>query len=461
MKRRDFLRRTSTAAFGLGAAATLHRNTRPIRVAQAQEDGAAAPAPPSEKVRMGLIGCAGRGQYVMSRFLYYDDVEFVAVADVYDEHRAAAIDITDGAAEGYGDFRDLLDRDDIDAVVVATPPHWHPLATIMACEAGMDVYCEKPMCLTPAEGASMVKAARANGRVTQVGTQVHATDNYRRVVEVVRSGILGPISRVHTQLHLNKMPGGIGQTENEEPPAGMNWDMWCGPKPRVPFNWNLFRNGHHRFFETFIGSWLHEMGPHIVDLPVWALELPPPRRVTAMGGKYVLDDMSTIPDTMQVAWDYGDMLMVWSNMCANSHGMGMHREDPDNPFANGAIPYDPGARRLGVAFHGARGTLLAGYDWHELYSEGKRLEDAELPEPYLPVSPGHDREFLDCIKSRELPSCDVEKHYPLAVTLNLGQIAFDAGATLEYDADKRAITNNATAHAMLTPEYRDPWKLPV
>jgi predicted dehydrogenase len=251
-------------------------------------------------------------------------------------------------------------------------------------------------------------------------------------------------------LTLNEAPDGLGNVPDEPPPEGLDWDLWCGPLPLRPYNPALFVGGHHRYFADLVGSWLHEMGPHIIDLPVWALELGPPKTAFAAGGKFVTNDISTIPDTMEAVFEYDDFVLTWSNQCANSHGLAFHKPGKDQI-----------QRRLGVSFHGVNGTLLADYDEYWLVSEGSRIKDPVLPEPYLPRVSEHPREFLDCIRTRELPSCDVEEHYPLAVLLNLGNIAYKVGRKIRWDAENERIIGDREADELATPKYREPWKLPV
>lgn len=452
VSRREFLQASTGVA--LGAGLWLGRGAL-------AQDAAAAPVPPSEKIVLGFVGLGGRGAGHIGWFGRHPDVEIGAICDVYDAHCSNALeraaDISEGKAKPkvYKDFRKLLEQQDLDAIVCATPPHWHPLVTIYACQAGKDVYCEKPMALTQRESRAMVKAARANQRITQIGTQIHADENYHRVVEIVRSGILGKISVVRNQLMLNEAPDGIGKGPDTDPPEGLDWDMWLGPLQPMPFNMAKFKAGQHRYFAELVGSWLHEMGPHIVDLPFWALEPGAPLSVTAMGGKFATDDISTIPDTMEVVYEFPNYLMTWSNACANSFGFA-YQHPPFQEEGKTGI-----GRRLGVAFQGDKGTLLANYGAYHLVSEGDRMVNPTLPEPSLPRSPGHEREFLDCIKSRELPSCDVEKHYPLAVALNLGNLSYKVGRKIRWDAEKEEIIGDAEANALLTPNYRSPWTLPV
>jgi predicted dehydrogenase len=432
----------------LGLAATAGLAAGCTTTPKAAPNSASGKATANDKIVLGFIGVAGRGSDLMSWFSAYDDVEIGAVCDVYAPHRENALALSGGTAKVYRDFRELLDQPNIDAVVIATPPHWHALMTVLACEAGKDVYCEKPMCLTPVEGRAMVKAARANHRITQVGTQIHASENYRRVVETVRSGVLGPISAVRTQLALNEAPGGIGHPPDTVPPSNLDWDLWLGPRPMMPFNPAKFEKGQFRYWSELSGNWLHEMGPHIVDLPYWALDLGAPKAVSAVGGKFVTNDISTIPDTLEVLFEFDDCIMTWSNMCANSQWPTLSSSGP-------------GYSHLRIAFHGTNGTLTSNYSEHQVFPEGESLSERAQQTDSIPASPGHGREFLDAVKSRRLCSCDVAYHYKVHLALNLGDLAYRLGRKIHWDTEKEEVSDDREANQLLQPDYRHPWRLPV
>jgi predicted dehydrogenase len=219
--------------------------------------------------------------------------------------------------------------------------------------------------------------------------------------------------------------------------------MWLGPAPDQPFSWAKFQGGQHRYYKELIGSWLHEMGPHIVDLPVWALELGPPKSATASGGRYALTDGSTIPDTVEVLWEYPGLTMTWHSSVTNAY-----------PFH---WTGDGGSRHLAVLFQGTNGSLVADYDRIEILGDAK---DAKLPEPSLPRSPGHGREWLDSIKSRKPTSCDVEYHSNVHQALNLGQLAFRAGRKVYWDPKAWKVIGDREADRQADPNYRKPWGLP-
>jgi predicted dehydrogenase len=430
VSRREFIHTSTGAALGLSALAASGAATVQARAVS-----------PNEKIRLGIIGVGGRGMSHVNDFKGQSDVQITAVCDVYEPHRNQAIQAIGSNPKGYSDFRKLLDSPDVDAVVIATPPHWHTLVAIAAMRAGKDVYIEKPMTMFPAEIPPLLRAARETKRITQVGTQIHASENYRRVVEIVRSGILGKITLVRNVLFLHEPLQ--GDPKSVPPPPDLDWQMWLGPAPDQPFSWAKFQGGQHRYYKELIGSWLHEMGPHIVDLPVWALELGPPKSAAASGGRYALTDGSTIPDTVEVLWEYPGLVMTWHHSATNAY-----------PFH---WTGDGGNRRLAVLFQGTNGSLVADYDRFEITGDAK---GTKLPAPSLPRSPGHGREWLDSIKSRNPTSCDVEYHSNVHQALNLGQLAFRAGRKVYWDPKAWKVVGDREADRQTDPHYRAPWSLP-
>ncbi len=408
--------------------------------------GQESKSPPNERIGLGFIGVGSRGMALLREFQQFPDVDIVAVCDVHQERFDKAVAAAQGKAVGVKDFRQVLDRKDVDAVVIATPPHWHALISILACQAGKDVYCEKPMCLTVAEAKAMVQAAERYKRVTQIGTQIHAGQNFRRVVEIVQSGMLGKITRVRTFVVQNIAPNGIGNPPDSEPPAGLDWDMWCGPAKLRPFNPAIF--SVHYYFRDYAGcGLLHNMGSHVLDLAFWALDLKAPKSVAAVGGKFVLQDISDVPDTLEVVYDFGDLVLTWTHSEAYSFGFELHEGVGIG-------------RRLGIVFHGTNGTLAANYNTFKLFPEGDRLDPNKLPEPSIPPSPGHAREWLDGIKTRQQPLCHFGYHYWIQLAISLGDIAFQVGRKIVWDDKVGRIVGDEEANHLLTPTYRKPWSLP-
>src|ERR1700761_6091785 len=263
--------------------------------------GAQGKASPNESITLGFIGLGGMGSGLLNIFRKMPDVRVAAVCDVDESHCGKAKETAGGKAEAYSDFRRVLDRKDIDAVVVATPDHWHAIPTILACQAGKDVYCEKPLAFRIGEGRAMADAAAKYKRVTQMGNLIHAGENYHRVVEIVRSGVLGKITKTRVWLAADR--SGMGRPQDGSPPPGCDYDFWLGPAPSRPFNANRF-TFNWRYFWDYGGGILVDFCCHIVDLVHWAMDVEAPRTIPAVGGRYALDDNAEVPDTLEVAYEY-------------------------------------------------------------------------------------------------------------------------------------------------------------
>ena len=259
--RRDFLAASSLAIAGAASSPVL-------------AEPAKRKAGPNDTIRLGFIGLGGMGTGLLNIFRGFDDVQVAAVCDVYEPNREKAKELAGGKPESYKDFRQVIDRKDIDAVVVATPDHWHFIPTILACQSGKDVYCEKPLSFRIAEGRAMVDAAAKYKRVTQMGNLIHAGENYRRVVEIVRSGALGTIAKTRVWMAADR--AGLGKPADGEPPQGLDWDFWLGPAPKRDFNTNRFLFNWRYFWDTG-GGILTDFCCHIVDLVHWAMEVDAPR----------------------------------------------------------------------------------------------------------------------------------------------------------------------------------------
>jgi predicted dehydrogenase len=395
----------------------------------------------NEKIVLGFIGTGGMGTGLINTFKKFPQISIAAVCDVYEPHLRRAQSDAGGTPETYNDFRRVLDRKDIDAVVVATPDHWHAIIAIMACQAGKDIYCEKPLGHRIQETRAMVTMAEKAKRVTQMGNLMHAGENYRRVVEIVRSGVLGKISKTRVWMAADRR--GLGRPADGAPPAGCDYDFWLGPAPSRSFNANRF-TFNWRYFWDYGGGILTDFCCHIVDLVHWAMDVEAPRTIAAVGGRYALGDNAEVPDTLEVAYEYqkGDdkFLMVWSQTDASSHGI-------EN-------------QGLGIMFQGTEATLVADYNHYKIIPEKGRHKIDE-PTVTLPRSVGHHREWLDAIKSRGRCSCHFGYGHRLTSVGHLGNISLWTGEKLHWDPVAERITNHADANQYLTKEYRKPWTLPA
>ena len=271
----------------------------------------------NDRVRLGFIGLGNRGDQVLDAFLKQSDAEVVAVCDIYDPYLDFAAQKIGTNLKRFKDYRQLLALKDVDAVIIATPDHWHALQTIHACEAGKDVYVEKPTSLRVAEGGAMVEAVKRHGRVCQAGLNRRSSAMCREAAEFVRGGGLGKVTGARCFHIQNEWPKGIGKPPDSAPPAGFDWEAWMGPAPKVPYNRNrgLYQ---FRWFFDYSGGQVTNMGIHYLDMIHWALGVNAPLAVTAMGGKFAVEDNREIPDTMEALWHYpGDTLVTYTQFNAN------------------------------------------------------------------------------------------------------------------------------------------------
>lgn len=414
--RRRFIQQTAMAG-ALGAAA-------PYFVPATVLAGPNRPGA-NDRLRIGLIGAGGMGRGNLDNCAAHPDVVVTGVCDVWKERREPVL-AKYKTAKPYHDFRELLQQDDLDGVIIATPPHWHCLMAVEACKAGKDIYLQKPMTLHVAETLAVKTAVERHGRISQIGTQIHAGDNYRRVVEWIQSGRLGNITVGRTMNVMNQGAQGIGNPPNTEPPAGLDWDLWVGPAAMGPFNPLMTRSAYENCsFMRFSGGWTPGMAPHIIDLPFWALQLGVPRRTSCTGGRYTIQDAGDAPDTQEVVWEFPHTTLTWSMALANSYAF---------DFGSGAP-----ARRLGIYFHGVNGTLYADYGMHKIVPEGDLLANLDPPEKSIPSSPGHEREWLDCLRTREQPSCHVGYHYRIDLAVNLANLSMQVGRDIHVNPTRPAL----------------------
>lgn len=438
LTRRQFVKKTSFAAIAA-----------PFIIKSSAVHGKKASAP-SDRINLGVIGCGGLGKANLDECAKHPDVVVTAACDVWKERLDPVVEQFKGTCTAYTDYRELLQHAGLDAVIIATPAHWHALQAVEAAEAGLDIYLEKPMTMHLGESLAVRNAVRKHNVICQIGTQIHASEHYRRMVELVRSGNLGDIATVRTFFVLNAAPEGIGLGHNtSKAPEGMDWDMWVGPSPMQPFNPNLVKNAYyHCFWMDFSGGWTPGMAPHITDLPIWAMELGYPTEISAFGGKYIIKDDGDAYDNHEVLWRYPNLTMTWMFSSTNSYGFDFLRGQESR-------------RRLGIYFHGVNGTLRTDYSSHEVYPEGDRMKGLETPLQSVPASPGHRLEWVKCIKSREQPSCNPEYHIKVDAPITLSILAMQLGRSIKFDPDNEQIVGDEEAARKAVPEYRAPWKFPA
>lgn len=395
------------------------------------------------EVRLGMIGVGGRGTALMSgEAAKLPNVRVTHVCDVdqarLEKAQALAEKVGFGRVKGSADLRRVLEDKDVDAVVIATPDHWHAPAAILACAAGKDVYVEKPVSHNLREGRLLVEAARKYDRVVQAGLQSRSRPSTIRAIEVAHSGRLGRVLMAkawNTQLRAN-----IGKkTPGAAPPAGVDFDLWTGPAAVQPFQENFFHYNWHWNWNFGTGD-LGNDGAHQIDIARWALGANLPKRASGMGAKYFFDDDQQTPDTMNLSFDYGGQGLIWEMRIWHDYGM----EGIDN----------------GVAVYGTDAYLHIGRwnrKWgYRLFDKGGKLEtEYQDSEPDF-----HMRNFVECVVSRKRPNCDIEIGHLSCAHCHLGNIVARTGRNVTFDAAGESIPGDAEANAMLTRKYRSHWAVP-
>lgn len=404
---------------------------------------AASRAAASEKVRVGLIGCGGMGKGDLSTFFLNPEVECPVVCDPDDHQCASAATLVEERRgkrpDTVKDFRRVVERADVDAVIVATPDHWHALPTVMACQAGKDVYVEKPLALTIAEGRAMIEAAKRHGRVCQMGAQRLSSPTYREATDFVRSGQLGKVGLVRAWAYLDWIRP-IGNPPDAAPPAHLDYDLWLGPAPKRPYNPNRC-HFNFRWFWDYAGGLMTDWGVHLIQVLLWGMGSEPPKAVMSSGGKYVLEDNSETPDTQMTVYDFPAYTLVWEHKVGI--GLGLYN------------------RPWGMAFVGTEGTLVINDTGWEILREPSKdaLEPKKFPGGPDP-RPAHVRNFLDCMKSRQAPVENLDVGHHVSTVAHLGNIALRTGRRIVWDPAGESVLGDAEANRLVTVPYRAPWKLP-
>ncbi|MEX0936835.1 MAG: Gfo/Idh/MocA family oxidoreductase [Pirellulales bacterium] len=417
-----------------------------------------------ERVRLGWIGCGGRGRFVAERMRRVEGVEIVAACDVYQRNRERAAQWAGPRCQADDDFRRVLDRGEVDAVLVATPDHWHAIPTVLACQAGKDVYVEKPLGHNIREGRATLDAARRHQRIVQLGTQQRSAPHFERMREIIQSGVLGPVHMVRIWNYRNEFPRGLGRRDDSAVPEGLDWDFYLGPAPQVAFNQNRFL-GSFRWFYDYAGGMITDWGTHRFDSMHHVMQVDIPRSVAATGGCFELHDGRDTPDVLQATYEYPGFILSYETCMLNAQGTGPRTPSRDYYRANG-----PDDRPNGLAFYGTNGTILADRLGFEVYPElqpGRKADsrDAEVfrmprEEASSPDSTElHCQNFIDCVRSRARPAADVEIGHRSSIVPHLGNIAYRTGRKLQWDAEKEEITGDVEASRLLGREAREPWDL--
>lgn len=438
MNRRNFLQKSALSAAGLGLSPLFGS-------AHGAIFGQTAP---SNKVKVALIGCRSMGFSNLSNFLKYPEVECVALCDIDDEwlnKRAADVEKSTGkkVPHLYKDWRKVIDNKDIDAVIIGTPDHWHCLPTIYACQAGKDVYVEKPLSNTIEECNLMEKAARKYNRVVQVGQWQRSDPHWDEAANFLKAGNIGRIRTVKVWAYQDGKPT-LPVVADSPVPAGVDYDMWLGPAPKRPFNIYRFHY-NFRFFWDYAGGLMSDWGVHLLDYALEGMNADLPSRVCSGGGKFAYpDDAMETPDTLMATYAYKDFNIIWDHACGINHG-----------------PFD---KKEGLAFFGENGTLvLTRAGWEVLpVIAGKeaRMETVPFKKGEGKGLYNHVGNFLSCIKSRELPHADIAIGARVAKMSHLANISCRLQREVRWDDTNSVFIGDNEATALSKAYYRAPWELP-
>lgn len=403
----------------------------------------------NDTITVGLIGCKGQGWPNLRAFLGQPGVVCAGLCDVdqnvLDERAADVEKLAGYKPKLYSDFRKMLEQKDIDAIIVATPDHWHCIQMVYACEAGKDVFVEKPLGNTIQECNIMVKAANRYNRVVQVAQWQRSDPHWKDAVDYVHSGKLGRVRSVRSWSYVG-WKGSIPVEPDTPVPAGVDYDMWLGPAPKRPFNINRF-HFTFRWYWDYAGGLMTDWGVHLLDYALYGMNQYVPKSVMATGGKYAYpDDAMETPDTLMAMYDFGDFGLLWD------HTIGIYGAN----FGRGH----------GVAFVGEYGTLVVDRSGWEVVAETRSVSANKdfVPVP-LQKSTGrglelHVKNFLDCMKTREKPVCDIEIGAHIARIAHLGNISYRLGRKVFWDHEKQQFINDKEANYLVDAHYRKPWTLP-
>jgi predicted dehydrogenase len=407
----------------------------------------------NERVNLALIGGRNRGRQIAEGAIQAG-AHIKTFCDLDDEIlRKVGGEITrwQGRPPEYvKDFHRVLDDKDIDAVLIATPDHWHARMGLLAIAAGKDVYLEKPLCQTIDEGRRIRDAARKYKRVVQVGTQRRSGPHYRGAVEYVASGKLGKVCLV--KAWIDQVRVSLGNPPDSDPPPGIDYDQWLGPAPAHRFNPNRFHY-NWRFFWDYGNSEIGNQGVHVLDVALWGIQAMRkdihvyPKRISATGGIYWLDDAKEVPDTQTVAYDYGDLMLhfelrsfAWDHL--------VHQGEQIKPGSNRSDFY--------TAFFGTEGTMMVGDSGWKVYRRDGSIDPAVNPEPEL-----HEANFLECVKSRQRPNSDIEIGRLSTMLCHLGNVSYKLGRDVRFDGATETFGEDREANALLMKNYRKGFELPA
>ncbi|MHC5542026.1 Gfo/Idh/MocA family protein, partial [Singulisphaera rosea] len=400
-----------------------------------------------KKYRTALIGSGWWGTNILREAIRSGECQTVALCDVDDNQLEVAhsevTKLSSDSPKRYKDFRELLEKEKPEIVLIATPDHWHPLITIAAVKAGAHVYVEKPVGHTVYEGRAMVKAARDNDRIVQVGTHRRVSPHNVSGMKFLKEGRAGKIGMVRAFVHeAASLPDAIPDSET---PKGLDWDMWCGPAPLVPYNRAMHPKGFRQFLNYANGQ-LGDWGIHWMDQILWWTDETAPKKVSSTGGRFLKHDNTTSPDTQVATFQFDSFTATWEHRLYAGNEAEKHN--------------------IGCYFYGTEGTFHMGWldGWTFYPANAKKApihQDPHLNEPDAQNIRELFANFLESVKTGRRPICDIEVGHRSTNMSLLGMLSLKLGRSIEWDGEKQVILNDAEANKLLSRDYRKPWDYPT
>ena len=425
MDRRNFIRKTT-----LGTAAAF---TAFPFIASAQ----------NQKLRIGLIGAGWYGMVITTAALKTGAVEVVAVCDVDTEHLKTSIDeiekLQGSRPAGYKDYKELLDVKGLQVVMIGTPPHWHALQFIAACEKGLDIYCEKPLAYDVEEGKAMVAAAKKAGNIVQIGFQRRQSNAFKKAKELIQSGTLGKVHEIGAQIHYNPV---LSDMTIQNPPVSLDWEAWCGPAPKLEYRPNI---GHKawRLEKEYGNGHFVDWGIHHIDIIRKIMDFGMPSSFNTTGGLVTLEGKITTPDTLRSILKFDQCPVIWQHRL---WGTG----DLNTQFNNG------------IFFYGEKATLFASDNKLIMMPAGRNQQQEVMDIPTEMMQENHVSGFIDAVKAKNknLLSCTVDDAFQSTATVQLGMISYYTGTEVKWDSKNHVIIDNKKASELLVRPYRRDYKRP-
>jgi predicted dehydrogenase len=425
MKRRKFIEMTT-----LGSAAMASS----LYIPSLQQD---------RKIRIGLIGAGWYGMVDINAAFKTNNVEVIGICDVDSDRLNTNADaiakLQPSRPKTFKYYKDLLDMKGLEAVFIASPPHWHALQFIAACEKGLSIYSEKPLSYDITEGLAMLKAYQKAGNIVQIGFQRRQSDAFKRCKELIESGRIGDVHQIVAQIHYDP---GTQDTKIQDPPAALDWDEWCGPAPKLPYrpsighyNWRLekeYGNGH-----------LVDWGIHYIDIVRKTMGLEMPEEFHSSGGLYVLKDQITTPDTLVAKMSFSKVPVLWQ-----------HRM-----WGNGDVMTE---FKTGVFFYGDKGTIVGQDGRLAIFGIGKEAKREDISLSSAAMQENHVGNFISAVKNKDksILMCTPEDAFKSTATVQLAMISYYTGTTVKWDQSRNEIIGNPEASKLLKREYREKYRHP-